>query len=73
MLDQTSALTDQDGRAVLRTALVHGSGFRCIIEAMPRSGVATDEVPEAKPIQVREIALQDTQLAPVRGGPTQAR
>jgi hypothetical protein len=46
----------------LGTALVHGSGFRCIIEAMPRSGVATDEVPETEPVQVREIPVPDSQL-----------
>jgi len=44
-------------------ALVHGSGFRCIMVVNPRARVATDELSQAEPVQVREIALPDSQLA----------
>ena len=46
----------------LISALVHGSGFRCIIEATSLIGVASDEVPETQPVQVREMPVQDSQL-----------
>ncbi len=40
-------------------ALVHGSGFRCIMVVKPRSGVGTDEVSETQPVQVRKIPIPD--------------
>ncbi len=39
-------------------ALVHGSGFRCRIQAMPRSGVVTEDVSDGQPVRIGEIALQ---------------
>jgi hypothetical protein len=48
---------------MLGEALVHGSGFEHIMVVKSRSGVATDEVSETEPIQVRESPIPDSQLA----------
>jgi hypothetical protein len=44
-------------------ALVHGSGLhRTMGVIRPRPGVTTDEVPEAEPVQVHEVPIQDSQI-----------
>ena len=42
----------------LHRALVHGSGSWHIVVTIPRSGVATDEVSETEPVQVRDAQLR---------------